>query len=126
MPKRPPCLIAVMLVVSVLSAAVGHACSDVSAMKAVAKTPCDHHQPQDEPLNKTDEDNCDSIRYGMLSTQSSRFQTEVLKQYSIPLDLALCANGLFPHTFQLLSRSQGSFLFGLGASPRLSRVEIRI
>lgn len=126
MSKHPSCLIAVMLIASVLCAAVAHACSDLSAMKAIVQTPCDHHQPRNEPPAKTDEQNCDAIRYGMLSIQSSRFQTDIFKHYSIPLDYALILTNSPSDTLLWFARSQAPLSLGAGVSPRLSHVVLRI
>jgi hypothetical protein len=115
-----------MLITSVLSAAVAHACSDLSAMKAVVQTPCDHHQKQNEPPAKTDEQNCDAIRYGMLSIQSSRFQTDIFKHYSITLDYALILTNSPSESLLWFARSLVPFSLGAGVSPRLSHVVLRI
>lgn len=127
MSKRIFSLVVIVLIASVLWSAIVHACSDLSSMRAILQAPCDQMGSQDEPRGKTEKDNCDSIRYGMLSTQVSSSQTELCKLYSIPLDHALFVIVSLPDTLHSLWRSQGPpLLLGLGVSPRLSHVVLRI
>jgi hypothetical protein len=126
MSKRPVSLVAILLMASVLCTAVAHACSDLSAMQAILKAPCDHNSSQHEPASKAEKDNCDLIRYGMLSTKASSSHPELLKLYSIPLDHALLVSILLTDTLPLSWRSQGPPLLALGVSPRLSHVVLRI
>jgi hypothetical protein len=126
MSKRFLSLIAVASIASVLFTAVAHACSDLSAMQAILKAPCDHNSSHDEPGNKAEKNNCDLVRYGMLSTKASSAHPDLFKLYSIPLDDALFINALLRHTLSLLWRSQSPPLFGIGVSPRLSHVVLRI
>lgn len=115
-----------MLIASVFFAVVVHACSDLRAMQTALQAPCNHSSSQSEPRGKPEKDNCDSVRYGMLSKQASPSETEVFKLYSIPLDEALLASASLPNTLSLLWRSQGPPLVGLGVSPRLSHVVLHI
>ena len=124
--KRIFFLVAIGLIVSVISTAVVHACSDLSALKAIAQAPCDHNGSQDEPRGKTDKNNCDSIRYGMLSKQASSSQTELFKLYSTPVYQALFASRSLPEVLPLFWRSLVYALSGLGVSPFLSHVVLRI
>lgn len=126
MSKRPLSLVAIALIASVLCTAVVHACSDLSSMQAIFKAPCDHHSSQDEPGSKAAKNNCDSVRYGMLSIYASSSQPELLKLYSLSLDHALLVNVSLPDILSLLWRSQGPPILGLGVSPRLSHVVLRI
>ena len=71
MSKRPLLLITLGLIASILFTAVAHAYADVKSMQAAMQIPCDHSAPRNEPLNKTDTDNCDTIRYAMLANQAA-------------------------------------------------------
>src|SRR5687768_5399115 len=126
MSKRPFSLVAIVVIASVLCTAVVHACSDLSSIQAILKAPCDHSSSPGEPSSKSEEDNCDSVRYGMLSTKASPSQTELFKLYSIPLDDALIVSVLLPGTLSLSWRSQGPPFSGPGVSPRFSHVVLRI
>jgi hypothetical protein len=126
MSKRFLSLIAIASIASVLFTAVAHACSDLTAMQAILKAPCDHNSSQDEPGNKAGKDNCDLVRYGMLSTKASSSHPELVKLYSIPFDDAFLVNVSLPDILSLLWRSQGPPLVRLGVSPRLSHVVLRI
>jgi hypothetical protein len=126
MSKRPVSLVAILLMTSVLSTAVLHACSDLSTMQAVFKAPCDHGSSQDESRSKSEKDNCDSIRYGMLSTKASTSHPELVKLFSIPLDDALLLNVSLSDTLPLSWRFEGPPLLGPGVSPRLSHIVLRI
>ena len=124
--KRVLSLVALASSAFVLFATVVHACSDLSAMQGILKAPCDHSSSQGEPRSKSEKDNCDAIRYGMLSIQTSPFQTDLFKLYSIPLDDPLIVSVLLPDTLSLLWRSQGPPFSGLGVLPQFSRVVLRI
>ena len=126
MSKRPFSLVAVVLITSVLWTAMAHACSDLRSMHANLQAPCDHNSSQDEPGGKAKKDDCDSIRYGMLSTQASSSEPELDKIHAIPLDKALLASVSLARNLSFLWRSQGPPLIGLGVSPRLSHVILRI
>jgi hypothetical protein len=126
MSKRPFSLVAVVLITSVVWTAMAHACSDLRSMHANLQAPCDHNSSQDEPGGKAKKDDCDSVRYSMLSTKASSSHPELFKLFSIPLDHALLLNVSLSDTLSLLWRSQGPPLLGLGVSPRLSHVVLRI
>jgi hypothetical protein len=126
MSKRSFPLIAIALIASVLCTAVAHACADLSAMRAVVQAPCDHGASQDQPRGKTEKDNCDLVRYGMLSTKASSSHPELLKLYSIPFDHALLVTISAIDTLPVLWRSQSPPLLALGVSPRLSHIVLRI
>jgi hypothetical protein len=126
MSKRPVSLVAILLMASVLCTVVVHACSDLSSMHAVLKAPCDHSSSQDEPRSKSEKDNCDSVRYGMLSTKASSSHPDLFKLFSIPLDHTLLLNVSLADTLSSLWRSEIPPLLGLGISPRLSHVVLRI
>src|SRR5688500_16467868 len=102
MSRRIFSLVAIGLIVSMVFTAVVHACSDLSSMQSVFKAPCDHSSSQDEPRSKSEKDNCDSIRYGMLSTKASSSHPELVKLFSIPLDHALLLNLSLPDSLSLL------------------------
>jgi hypothetical protein len=126
MSKRIFLLVAVGLIASMVFTAVVHACSDLSSMQSVFKAPCDHNSSQDEPASKAEKNNCDLVRYGMLSTKASSYHPELFKLYSILLDDALVVSISLPNTLPLLWRSQGPPSLRLGLSPRLSHVILRI
>jgi hypothetical protein len=119
-------LVAIGLIASMVFTAVVHACSDLRSMQAIVQAPCDHGTSQDQPRGKTEKDNCDLVRFSMLSTKVSPAHPELLKVYSIPLDHALLASISLRDTLPLLWRSQGSPLLALGVLPRLSHVVLRI
>lgn len=73
--------LALLLAASVFSSVVAHACPDLKFMQAMLQAPCDHKSTQDNPLSKKEKNNCDSTRYGMLSTQASPSQAELFKLY---------------------------------------------
>jgi hypothetical protein len=125
MSKRIFSLVAIGLIVSMVFTAVVHACSDSSTIHAVLKTPCDHASSQDEPRSKSAKD-CDAVRYGMLSTKASSSHPELVKLFSIQLDHAVLLDVSLPDTLSLLWRSEGPPLIGIGVSPRLSHVFLRI
>ena len=82
MSKRTFPLIALTLTAAVLFTVVAHACSDLISLKAIVQAPCDHSSSQNEPRSKSEKDNCDAVRYGMLSTRASSAETELSKFYS--------------------------------------------
>jgi hypothetical protein len=96
MSKRNFPLIALAVTAAVLFTVVAHACSDLSSIKGIVQAPCDHTSSQNEPRGKAEKDNCDSVRYGMLSTQASSAETELSKFYSIPLQEVLVASFSLP------------------------------
>jgi hypothetical protein len=106
--------------------AVVHACSDLRSMQAIVQAPCDHGASQDQPRGKTEKDNCDLVRYGMLSTKASSAHPELVKIYSIPLDHALLVSISLTDTLPLFWRSQGPPLLAPGVSPGLSHIVLRI
>jgi len=126
MPKRFYFLVAIALTASVLFTVVAHACSDLRSMQTALQAPCDHSSSQNEPRGKPEKDNCDSVRYGMLSLQASYAAPELSKIYSISLqDSGLVVFSL-PDSLPLFWRSQAPPFSGLGASPHLSHVVLRI
>jgi hypothetical protein len=126
MSKRIFFLVSIALIASVLCTAVVHACSDLSSMQAIFKAPCDHNSSKQEPGSKSEKNNCDSVRYEMLSIKASTSQPELVKLNSIPLDYALLVSVSLLDTLPSLWRSQGPPILGLGISPRLSHVVLRI
>ncbi len=126
MSKRPFSLVAVVLITSVIWTAMAHACSDLRSMHANLQAPCDHNSSQDEPGGKAKKDDCDSVRYGMLSTQASSSEPELDKIHSIPLDKALLASVSLARNLFCLWRSQGPPFLGLGVSLQLSHIVLRI
>ena len=95
MSKRFP-LIALALTATVLFTVVAHACSDLSSIKTIVQAPCDHSTSQNEPRGKPEKDNCDSVRYGMLSKQASYSETEFSKLYSLSFHEPLSITVLLP------------------------------
>ena len=124
--KRIYSAVAIALIASVLCTAIVHACSDLSSMQAIFEAPCDHHSSQEEPGSKSEKNNCDSVRYGMLSIQASSSRAELFEIYLISLDYALLKSVSLPDTLPSLWRSQGPPILGLGISPRLSHLVLRI
>jgi hypothetical protein len=119
-------LVAIGLISSLFYTAVAHACSDLRSRQLLLQPACNHMASEKEPLGKKEKDNCDSVRYGMLSTKASSSHPELFKLFSISLDHALLLNVSLPDTLPLLWRSEGPPLLGLGVSPRLSHVVLRI
>ena len=119
-------LVAILSIASVFCAVIVHACSDLSSIQAFLQAPCDHSASQNESRGKTDPDNCDSIRFGMLATQASAIRAERFKLYSISLDHALFVKVSLPDFPPLFWRNHGPPFSRLGASPRLSHVVLRI
>jgi hypothetical protein len=126
MSKRGFSLVAMMLIASVFFTVVVHACSDLRSVQVALQAPCNHSSSQNEPRGKPEKDNCDSVRYGMLSTQASPSETELFKLYSIPLQEALFVGFSLPHSLPSFWRSQPPPFSGLGVSPHLSYVVLRI
>lgn len=127
MPKRFYFLVAIALIASVLLTVVAHACSDLSSIRAIVQVPCDHTSSQNEPRDKPEKDNCDGVRYGMLSTQASSADTELSKFYSTALKDGLFVGfSLPPDSLPSFWRSQAPPFSGLGVSPHLSHVVLRI
>src|SRR5213592_4293540 len=89
MSKRSFSLVALTMIASVFFTVVVHACSDLRSIQAAVQAPCDHSSSQNEPRGKPENDNCDSVRYGMLSLQASYAAPELVKLYSIPLQEVL-------------------------------------
>lgn len=126
MSRRIFSVVAIGLIASVLFNSVAHACSDLTFMRAVIPTPCDHHSSDQSP-NKAQTENCDAIRYGMLSTKASFPQMELLNNIKLiasddVVGVSLSRDASLP-TFR---RSQGPPFSGLGLSPRLSCLVLRI
>ena len=125
-PKRLKFLVAIALTASVLFTVVAHACSDLSAIRAVVQVPCDHTSSQNEPRGKSDKDHCDTVRYAMLSTQASSADTELSKFYSTAVQDVLFVGFSLPNSLTSFWRSQAPPFSGLGVSPHLSYVVLRI
>jgi hypothetical protein len=115
-----------MLIASVLFTVVVHACSDLRSMQTALQAPCDHSSSQNEPRGKSEKDNCDSVRYGMLSLQASYAAPELSKIYSISFQDSGFVVFSLPDSLPLFWRSQAPPFSGLGASPHLSHVVLRI
>lgn len=126
MSKRLLSLVALASIVFVLFTAVVHACSDLSAMQAILRAPCDHAASRDEPPVKTEKDNCDSVRYGMLSTRASFPQLELFNLNSILLHDVVFESFSLSTLLPMFWRSQGPPFAGLVISSRLSHVVLRI
>jgi hypothetical protein len=78
-PRRAFPFVAIALISSVFYTAVAHACSDLRSMQVRLQPRCNHMPSETEPpLSKKENPNCDYVRYGMLSTQRSPSQTELL------------------------------------------------
>jgi hypothetical protein len=115
-----------MLIASVFFTVVVHACSDLRSIQAAVQAPCDHSSSQNEPRGKPEKDNCDSVRYGMLSTQASYSETELVKLYLIPLQDVLFVVFSLPDCLPSFWRSLGPPFSELGVSPHLSHIVLRI
>jgi hypothetical protein len=115
-----------MLIASVFFTVVVHACSDLPSMQMALQAPCNHSSSQNEPRGKPEKDNCDAVRYGMLSTQASPSETELFKLYSVPLQETLFVGLLLPNYLPSFWRPQSPPFSGLGVSPHLSYVVLRI
>jgi len=89
------------------------------------QSPCDHNSTQDNPLKK-EKDNCDSTRYGMLSTQASPSQAELFKLHVMLLPEALPAGVSLPDILPLFSPSKAPPFHGFGVSSYSSHVVLRI
>ena len=125
MSKRGFSLLALTLIASVFFTVVVHACSDLRSMQTALQAPCNHSSSQNEPRGKPAKDNCDFVRYGMLAIQASS-ETELVKLYSIPLQDVLFVAFSLPDSLPLFWRSQSPPFSGLGASPHLAHVVLRI
>ena len=126
MSKRGFYIVALTLIASVFFTVVVHACSDLRSMQAALQTPCNHSSSQNEPRGKPENDNCDSVRYGMLAIQASSSEIELVKLYSILLQDVLFVGFSLPDWLPSFWRSLGPPFSGLGVSPRLSHVVLRI
>jgi hypothetical protein len=126
MSKRNFPLIALALTAAVLFTVVAHACSDLSSIQAIVQAPCDHGSSRDESRGKPDKDTCDSVRYGMLCRQTSSAETELSKFYSSAFQEAVFVEFSLPDLLPSFWRSQALPFSGLGVSPHLSHVVLRI
>ena len=126
MSKRLLVLFALLLVASVFSSAVAHACPDLKSVQAMLETPCDHNSSQDSPRRQKEKDNCDSVRYGLLSTQASPSQAQLFKLHAILVPHALPVSVTLPDVLPLFSRSQAPPYHGFGVSLHSSHVVLRI
>ena len=126
MSKRGFYIVALTLIASVFFTVVVHACSDLRSMQAALQTPCNHSSSQNEPRGKPENDNCDSVRYGMLAIQAFSSEIELVKLYSILLQDVLFVGFSLPDWLPSFWRSLGPPFSGLGVSPRLSHVVLRI
>jgi hypothetical protein len=126
MSKRTFPLIALVLTTAVLFTVVAHACSDLSAFQAIVQAPCDHASSQNEPRGKPDKDTCDSVRYGMLSTQASFAAVELLKFYSIAFQYPVFVGFSLSDSQPSSWRSQALPFSGVGVLPYLSHLVLRI
>ncbi len=126
MSKRGFYIVALTLIASVFFTVVVHACSDLRSMQAALQTPCNHSSSQNEPRSKPENDNCDSVRYGMLAIQASSSDTELSKLCSISLQEVLFVAFPLPDSLPSFWRSQAPPFSGLGTSPHLSHVVLRI
>src|SRR5687768_12909057 len=119
-------LIALTLTAAVLFTVVAHACSDLRSIQAIVQAPCDHGSSRDESRGKPDKDTCDSVRYGMLCRQVSSAETELSKFYSTAHQDAVFVGFSLPDSLPSFWRSHAPPSSGLGASPLLSHVALRI
>jgi hypothetical protein len=126
MSKRGFSIVALTLIASVFFTVVVHACSDLRSIQAAVQAPCDHNSSQNEPRGKPEKDNCDSVRYGMLAIQASSSDTELSKLCSITLQEVLFVAFPLPGSLPSFWRSQAPPFSGLGASPNLSHIVLRI
>jgi hypothetical protein len=122
MSKRTFPLIALALTATVLFTVVAHACSDLSDVKAILQTPCEHSSSQSESHDEPQKHDCASIRYGMLSTQASSAEPELSKAYSTEFEVV----GVVGFALHGSWRSHAPPFPALAASPRLSHVVLRI
>jgi hypothetical protein len=122
MSKRTFPLIALVLTAAVLFTVVAHACSDLSAIQAIVQSPCDHGSSQNDPGRKSDQKDCDSVRYGMLSTQASFAG----KFYSIAFQYPVFVRFLLPDSQPSSWQSQAPPFSGVGVLPYLSHLVLRI
>jgi hypothetical protein len=125
MSNRLLVLLALLLVASVLSAVVAHACPELKFTEAMAQAPCDHNAREGDPLGKDETGNCDSVRYGMLSTQASPLEATLfnLRTLLVCETLAVVSPA---RVLPLLAQAQASAFHRSGNSPNLSRVVLRI
>jgi hypothetical protein len=124
--KHPFSLVAMLLTASVLWTALAHVCSDLSSMQKILQAPCEHMPTRDEPLDKKTNDNCDSIRYGMLSTQASPSPTDFFKLRAIHVLDVLTVAILLPDVLRVFSRSRPPPFQGFSVSSSFSHVVLRI
>ena len=126
MSKRGFSLVALTAIASVFFTVVVHACSDLRSLKVAMQAPCDHSSSQNEPRSKPEEDNCESVRYGMLSTKASYAAMELSDFSSISLQDAVFIVFSLSDSLPLFWRSQAPPFSAIGASPHLSHVVLRI
>lgn len=127
MAKRRLSLIALISIFAVLYTVVAHACAAFGSIQAVVQAPCDHDAAQNENRGKPEKDNCDSVRYSLLSIQASSAEPDFSRFYStgsltiVFLDFAAIGSPAL-----LSARSQAPPFSGLEVSPHLSHVILRI
>jgi len=120
--KRLLATFVLLLTAAVFSSAVAHACPDLKFMQPMLQTPCDHNSAQDKKKQK---ENCDSARYGMLSTQASPFQADRFERHAILAD-GLLSSATLADIRPLFARPPISLLHGFGISSHSSHVVLRI
>jgi hypothetical protein len=126
MPKRKLSLISLVLISALFFTVVAHACAAFNSIQAIAQAPCDHDATQNETRGKPEKDDCDSVRYGILSIKTSSAEPEFSKLYSatsladVFLDLSLTGS------LTSFRRSQAPPLAALPGSPHRSHVVLRI
>ena len=121
-------LIAITVSVSVLVSVVAHACSNLNPLQAIRQAPCDDSAAREDTRGKRDNDNCDSVRYGMLATEASSAAAELSSfYYSTSLQDTIFVILSLPDFQPSFWRSEGPPFPELGAtSPQLSHVVLRI
>lgn len=126
MSKRFRFLFFLALIASVVCSEVAHACADSNSVRGIQQAPCEPNSSQDGPLSKNKQENCDSLRYGMLSTQPSPSQAELFKVRALMVHEALPVVVSTANVLALFSPTRIPSFHRVGIVPHCSQVVLRI
>jgi hypothetical protein len=114
------------VIASLLYTAVAHACSELHGTQVFLQAAWDHGASRGESPDNAENDNCESIRFALLSTPASFFQAGLLAVHSIAVAHAPLASVAPPDLLSMSWRSQNPRFPRLGASPHFSHIVLRI
>jgi hypothetical protein len=97
------------VIASLLYTAVAHACSELHGTQVFLQAAWDHGASRGESPDNAENDNCESIRFALLSTPASFFQAGLLAVHSIAVAHAPLASVAPPDLLSIMAIAKSSF-----------------